>query len=109
MTSLLAQAAVSSAGAAVEKTTDSLTRDLYKTCQAAGWPLNIVVQLRVQMDAGKYCIYVPKGIENEVYTLEYGNGTQKEGSHILFTFLNNLHSTNLDEEMFKGLMRVGLV
>lgn len=77
--------------------------------QAAGWPMKLVVNLRVQLDNGKYSYFIPKSIENEVYALEFGNGTQKDGQHILFNFLNNLHKTNLDDKMFQQLMKVGLV
>lgn len=71
--------------------------------------MKLVMNLRVQLDSGKYSIFVPKAIQDEVYALEYGNGTQSDGSHILFTFLNNLHTTDLDDQMFQQFMKVGLV
>lgn len=108
-TPLLASVFLSSVPNAVAETTAELTTKLHSHCQAYGWPVNLVINLRIDLDGGKYHVFVPKAIENEVYALEYGNGTQKEGTHALQSFLSNLNNTDLDDKMFKQLLRIGLV
>lgn len=99
---------ISSAGQAVAETTAELTINLHNYCHAHGWPVSVVMNLKVELDGGKYHIFVPKFVENEVYALEYGDGTKKRGTHALFSFLNNLSETTLDEAMAKQLITIGL-
>jgi hypothetical protein len=107
--SLVANVIASSVGKAAAAETQSLTRDLHTMLQAAGWPMKLVLNIKVQLDGGKYGYFIPKAIENELYDLEFGDGTKKEGQHLLFSFLNNLQDTDLDNKTFQQLMQVGLV
>jgi hypothetical protein len=59
------------------------------------------------MDHGKYTISYPKSIENEVLNLEYGSESTP-GTHMLHAFLESLHDTKMDEEIYSKFVEVGL-
>lgn len=61
-------------GTGLSDVTYSITRDLRRSAQSKGWPLDVVLNLRVAIDpsSGELSVEYPDRLADRVETLEYG-------------------------------------
>lgn len=60
----------------------ALTKELRDTAAAADWPDDIVALLSIEWDGEALSVTYPSEIADEVYSLEYGNFSDKPNSVI---------------------------
>ena len=84
--------------------TEALLSERLRThARKAGWPENVAQSLNVRHDGGQFNVGYPKGIEDEVLTLEYG--TSEVSPSPAIRQFSNRHAQQVGNLHHDALMR----
>lgn len=93
---------------AAAKEAETLTANLRNYARQAGWPVSVVMQLKVSNDRddGKWYVKYPRAIDGQVIDLEYGT-EQVPPNPVIRDFIRGMQP-DLGDEWLSKLIEVGV-